>query len=126
MNKLKNFVFLCLLVFVSSCTSDKLPEPAESNCGTLVPTYNNEIKPIIDQGCAYSGCHLDNAPGQYDTYAGMIAVLENNKFRTRVINERADGTKGMPPDFSPADRPKDLTDQQIELIDCWLQAGFPE
>lgn len=126
-NIVKNIGMLFLLViFASSCTSDQLPEPAESDCGALVPTYNNEIKTIIDQSCAFSGCHLDNAPGQFDTYAGLIPTLENSKFMTRVIIERANGTVGMPPDFTPEGRPKDLTNEQIELIDCWLQAGFPE
>jgi len=123
----KKLGFLCLLVvFAASCSSDSLPEPAESNCGTLMPTYTTDIKDIIDQSCAFSGCHLDSAPGQYDTYAGLLSILENNKFRTRVILERADGLVGMPPDFTPEGRPKDLTNEQIELIDCWLQAGFPE
>ncbi len=123
----KKLGFLYLLaIFAVSCSADHLPKPAESNCGTLTPTYNNDIKEIIDQSCAFSGCHLDSAPGQYDTYAGLLSVLENNKFMTRVILERADAVKGMPPNFTPEGRPKDLTNEQIELIDCWLQAGFPE
>lgn len=115
-----------LLLMGSGCTSDQLPEPTLSECGSLTPSYNVEIKPIIDQSCAYSGCHLDSAPGQYDTYEGLLSILENGDFRKFVITERADPSLGMPPNFAPAGRPKDLNEQEIELIDCWLQAGFPE
>ena len=131
--KKNNFYVLTLLVgglylgtMFQACTSDQLPEPMMSDCGTEVPTYTNDIKPIIDASCAYSGCHLDSAPGQYDSYAGLLANLESNKFRQRVIIERADPSAGMPPNYAPDDRPQDLTEEELTLIECWLDAGFPE
>lgn len=119
-------VGLGVITLFQACTSDQLPEPEMSDCGTEMPTYTNDIKPIIDANCAYSGCHLDSAPGQYDTYAGITPNIENNRFRQRVIIERADPVSGMPPSYAPEGRSQDLTDAELALIECWLDAGYPE
>ena len=119
-------VILALALTASGCTSDQLPKPSETDCTGFTPTFSQDIQPIIDASCAFSGCHLDTAPGVYDSYEGLLPVLEDGKFRQRVITERSDGIKGMPPDFAPDNRPKDLTEEQIQLIDCWLLAGHPE
>jgi len=121
-----SIIAIIMALLATACTSDQLPEPTPTDCTTLTPTYTVDIQPIIEQSCAFSGCHLDSAPGNYDSYDGLLAVLENGKFRQRVITDRSDEVKGMPPNFTPDDRPKDLTEQEIELIDCWLIAGFPE
>jgi hypothetical protein len=110
----------------TACTSDSLPEPTAADCIGITPTYGNEIMPIIEASCAYSGCHLDASPGRFDSYAGLLPYLEDNSFRQRVISERADANRGMPPDYAPAGRPRDLTEEELQLIECWLDAGFPE
>jgi hypothetical protein len=116
-----------LWLLLPACTADQLPEPAGPDCSDLgAPTYLTDIKPVIDQSCAYSGCHLDSAPGNFSDYDGLLPFLESNDFRQRVILERADAERGMPPDFAPDDRPRDLSDEQIRLIECWLASGYPE
>lgn len=120
-------MFPILLVFLLvGCTSDQLPEPEMADCSAVDPTYNLEVKPIIDASCAYSGCHLDSSPGRFDAYSGLLPYLEDNRFRQRVLIERADPTTGMPPNYAPADRPQDLTMEELMIIECWLDAGFPE
>ena len=115
------------LTVFAGCTSDQLPEPTGPNCGDLgAVTYQLQIKPIIDQSCAYSGCHLDSSPGNFSSYEGLVPYLESNQFRQRVLLERADPILGMPPDNAPANRPIDLTDDDIHLLECWLDAGYPE
>lgn len=118
------FVFAVLLF--AACTSDQLPEPVMADCSSVDPTYNVEVKPIIDASCAYSGCHLDASPGRFDDYAGLLPYLEDNTFRQRVLIEQADPTTGMPPNYAPADRSQDLTAEELMIIECWLDAGFPE
>ncbi|PSR11574.1 MAG: hypothetical protein DA408_04755 [Bacteroidetes bacterium] len=118
--------FLGGLFVVVSCTSDQLPAPVTANCATESPTYTIEIAPIIDESCAYSGCHLDSSPGRFNSYSGLLPYLQSNSFRQRVIISRTNAIIGMPPDNAPAGRPKDLTEEQLNLVECWLDAGFPE
>ena len=116
----------CAVLLLGSCTSDQLPEPMVADCEMNAPTYTVEIKPIIDESCAYSGCHLDSSPGRFDSYNGLLPYLQDNTFRQRVLIQRGDPTTGMPPDFAPDSRPTNLTAEQLTTIESWLNAGFPE
>lgn len=120
--------FFCILglYISSSCTADELPEPLTSDCQGLVPNYVQDIVPILEASCAYSGCHLGGAPGIYDSYNNLLPDLESGRFRNRVIEMRNDPVLGMPPNYSPEGRPKMLTEDELLLISCWLEAGFPE
>lgn len=119
-----SLAFAALLI--GSCTADALPEPTPTPCDNVMPTYNVDIRPIIEESCAYSGCHLGGAPGLYDNYGGLLSDLESGLFRQRVLLRKEDPNVGMPPDYAPDDRPKDLTDDELVLIECWLEAGYPE
>ena len=118
--------FTIATLLLAACTNDSLGEPQMGDCDNLDVTYVSLIKPIIDESCAYSTCHLDTAPGNYTTYGGLLPSLENGEFRNRVLNVKDDPTLGMPPAFSPADRPSSLTEDQLNLIRCWLDNNFPE
>lgn len=118
--------FWIFVILIAGCTTDELPEPDPSDCAGPAPDYETDIRPIIEQSCAYSGCHLGGAPGVYNSYNNLLPDLESGLFRSRVIDLRNDPNNGMPPDYAPSDRPADLTADEIQLIDCWLQAGFPE
>lgn len=127
LRKSSRSVLLAMLVAAAAaCTSDQLPEPTAAECGDTTPTYTQEIRPIIEASCAYSGCHLDSSPGRFDSYNGLLPYLEDNSFRQRVIVNRSDATIGMPPDFAPSNRPQDLTAEQLNIIECWLDGGYPE
>lgn len=120
-------IVLMLAVFwLGSCSSDQLPEPVTAECGIEELTYTVDIKEIIDVSCAYSGCHLDSSPGRFDSYSGLLPYLQDNTFRQRVLIQRGDPTTGMPPDFAPSSRPTNLTSEELTIIECWLDAGFPE
>ncbi len=116
--------FFLLLSY--GCTADKLPEPAASLCNGLVPDYEQDILPIIESSCAYSGCHLGGAPGIYNSYANLLPDLESGRFRNRVIELRSDPNLGMPPNYAPIGRPRMLTEDELFLVSCWLEAGYPE
>ncbi|MCB9051999.1 MAG: hypothetical protein H6556_21385 [Lewinellaceae bacterium] len=119
---------LVISVFFPSCVSDELPEPTlPESCMDSIPTYAGSIKSIIDNSCAYSGCHLDgSAPGVYTSYEGLVNVVESGRFKEKVVDLREDPNLGMPPDFAPQGRPKDLTQFEFELIQCWLENNYPE
>jgi hypothetical protein len=119
-------IFICCLLF-SHCTADQLPEPQPlEGCEDLMITYESAIISIIENSCAYSGCHLDSAPGTYDDYEGLLGILNNGSFMERVITLRDDPNLGMPPDYAPIDRPRNLTTEEIQIIRCWLEAGYPQ
>lgn len=116
-------VYFCL----PACTNDQLPEPMVlAACDTIQTSYEANVKDIIDRTCAYSGCHIDASIGNYLTYEGMLGRLNSGGIRNRVISLRDDPVVGMPPDYVPPGRPEDLTQAELEIIECWLEAGYPK
>ena len=110
------FICLCIL----SCAKDKA-EPFVSNCVEPV-TYVDDIAIIIDNYCAYSGCHNGSgaAPGNYGFYSGLETTFNNNdEFVNRVIS-----LKDMPP--GNASGPTELTQEEFDKILCWIEEGYPE
>ena len=117
----------CLLQM--SCTSDQLDEPMiNENCVNLDATYDGAIKPIIDATCAIAGCHVSGggAPGNFTSYERMGPYLNDDEIKLTVVILRNDPENGMPPNWDTNPGPKDLTDEQFELMECWIDAGYPE
>lgn len=106
---------------IPACTSDQLePIEAPAVCDTLVPTYDQQMVFLVETTCAYEGCHSSGfSSGDYSSYENMIPNLEDGKIFNRVI-----ATRDMPPNY--ADGPKTLTDEEIELFNCWLENGHPK
>lgn len=118
-------ILLSLVLFQISCKDDE-GGGSDIDCATRIVTYNSDIKAIVDRSCAYVGCHNrtapTNSPHDYTTYAGMQIVLENGKLNERVLQKM-----DMPDrDSVPNGRPERLTDEEKDLIECWLQDGYPE
>ena len=111
------------------CNADVV-EPAQG-CDLIVTSYDTNVKAIIDQTCAYSGCHDGSGgigPGDYNSYDGLLQDLESGSFTNRVITVKDNPSLGMPPDKSvyPQSQQDTLSPTQLEIITCWLQEGFPE
>ncbi len=119
-------LLFCTIISSDACTSDALPEPVALPCDGVTPTYEADVREIVEQTCAYSGCHLGGAPGVYDSYQGLLPSLESGLFRQRVISSKDDPNVGMPPNYAPEGRAEDLTPEQLMIITCWLDAGYPE
>jgi hypothetical protein len=102
----------------SSCSNDKLPDPATiSNpaCDSIQISYDSQIKPIIDNSCAFVGCHNANSPfGDMTDYANMSFYLNDNFFKKRVVDimDMPEGDMLSPEDF--------------DLVECWVSKGYPE
>ena len=121
-----------ILLFTAACTNDELPEPMVSvTCKTLNATYDTNVKAIIDESCAYNGCHDGSGgigPLNYTNYDGLLTHLNSGSFRSRVLNTDSSSPLVMPPSKATYDisEKESLTDEELEIIECWLNAGFPE
>lgn len=106
---------------------DKDEDPVDP-CDSINATYDGDVKAIINSSCAYSGCHdgmntgLPEDARDYTTFAGLGVNTANGKFKTRVLD-----VKNMPnPDITPDDKPQELTTAQLEILQCWHDAGYPQ
>ncbi len=113
--------FLLLLIAFASCTNDQLPEPAPVDCPTAI-TYTANIKAIIDNSCAYAGCHVSGfGSGDFSSFASMQSAINSGSFEQRTIE-----VKNMPPSYAPDGRPKEFTPEELELVRCWIKGGYLE
>jgi hypothetical protein len=94
-------------------------------------TWDADVQPIIAASCSYSGCHsggttangyLAPESNDYTSYSAMKASLDNGKFELRALVN-----KDMPnASFVPTGMPTALTQDQLDVLQCWVDAGFPE
>lgn len=123
-----NLVICCITILLFACSRDSF-EPTMLDCDSTV-TYDGNIKAILDSSCSYSGCHDGSGIGplNYNSYQGMLPHLQSGSFESRVINQKDDPTIGMPPDIGtyPQSIKSDLTEEELLMVSCWLENGFPE
>ena len=112
-------VLAIALAMVSCSGSDSapIPTPPAGGGGTVTnPTYNADIKSIIDSKCiTCHGAGGVQSGNPYQTYAQVSASA------TAMIG-RIKGTTGA---LMPQGGPK-LSDASIALIDKWIANGKPE
>lgn len=128
---ISHFLFVITLVALA-CTNDVLPPPqSPAFCDDIAPTYNADVKPIMEESCTYAGCH-NGAGGvtstNYTSYNLLLPILNNGDFRSRVLGQKKDPVFGMPPDRSVYSESlkDDLTEEELQIIECWLNDGFPQ
>lgn len=105
----------------------KTTKPAETtatttkpkvDCGTQIPVYTTDIKPIFDTHC--NSCHGKRAAGGYD-----LRLMED--ITRGANNGELLGTikwEGHYPHM-PA-RANKLDDATIKKIECWIQTGMKQ
>jgi hypothetical protein len=75
--------------------------------------YSNEIQPLLSTTCNFASCHgAGTGSRDWTTFANVKASASNIKSRT--------GNGSMPIGSGPK-----LTQQQINLIACWVDDGAP-
>ena len=96
------------------------------------PTWDDDIQPIMDQSCAFPGCHGGGMPSSnldLTGYAGFIAggfggdlTGEGDPARSGFVDRlrERDGLPLMPQGGPPLD------EAVIVMIEDWIAAGFPE
>lgn len=120
----KSFLLLCLFTFclgIFACSKDDDPDtdPEPGLCETLDVKYSVDIVPIMTATCAIEGCHVGDFPtGDYTIYEEIKQRVDGGTFEARVVTE-----KDMPPTYTTG--PESLTDEQLEIIECWLADGAP-
>lgn len=120
----KSYLFLLALAAVfafSNCDKD------DDGCNH---TYENGVKDIIDKSCSYAGCHagpdasmwVPETSADYTNYEGMMFDLNSGEFESRALILR-----NMPDTmWTPDDRPQVLTEEEIEILNCWKDNGYPK
>lgn len=118
--KLVSVIFICLaFMLIFSCTRDRIMA-VEGECLEEI-TYDEHMRPLINGTCAYNGCHLGGAaPGDYSDYEGIARYIDGGLIENRVLIAR-----NMPPS-NASQGPSVLTEEELELFKCWIQAGYPE
>ena len=124
---IKHFVlfFTVLLVFLvgmNSCYYDNAEDlyPG-SSCDTTNISYSNDLRPLLDESCAYVGCHAGNSPSaQLDLtdYQDVKRIADNGQLVNRI--SRPSGDPGLMP---PGGR---LGMCSIEQIEAWVASGAPQ
>lgn len=113
------FPIMIMLVLAIACNKDQTPDTVD--CTGITPTYTSDIKAILDVSCAKSGCHdTEYHENGYDlsTYATAKPVSQNDRFLGAI--QHKNGFTPMPENSGK------LSQENIDLITCWVQNGSPE
>ena len=109
---------ICTLILISfsftACYFDNEEELyGPVTCDVTNVTYSTDIVPIINTTCATSGCHVagGSGPGDFTTYAGLKAKVDNGSFVNRVLVQ-----KNMPPSGP-------LSDCNEAKLQKWIDDG---
>lgn len=105
-------------IVVQSCDNNSLPEPSPPPTTDTCPdeiSYENDVKPIITNTCAISGCH--NGDNGASVNWTVFANLQSKRLAVKDRINRAPGTPGHMPAVGS------LTAEQIATISCWVDQG---
>ena len=111
---------VCLGLCLFACSYDEIErDPGDLECLTEY-SYEKNIQFIIQDNCAYSGCHngASAAPGNFVDFDGLKSRIDNGSFAERVIDFR-----DMPPQDGD---PSELSEEDLNAIRCWAEQGYPE
>lgn len=116
------FLVLFLGFTMIGCMREKLPELEPGECieGQSY-TYDTNIRFIIVQKCSDgSTCHNhESASTPFTEFESLEPTLNGNpnQFEDRVFVRR---------DMPPSNHDVQLTQQDLNLLLCWMEAGYPE
>lgn len=79
--------------------------------GSTGVSWANEIKPIMENSCALSGCHNGSSRPDLRKYETAKSYAKTIRSKTQDRSMPRDGT---------------LTQQQINVIACWVDDGAPQ
>ena len=116
MKSLSKFLSVLCVGLSLSCAYDNAEELyGEQECPPGGTSFSQTVFPTIQANCAVSGCHVNGQ--QLPTLETYDQIAANaSKIKTRAGN----GT--MPPSSSMYS----LTQEEIDDIACWVDAGAPE
>lgn len=110
----KNCFFALLILFFTSCSSDSTDDLTDPIPATI--TYKVNVKNIIDQSCAVSGCH--NAA----TNTAGLTLETYEQVKDAMINRNAIGR--MESSSTPMPPTGNLPTTTISIIKKWREQGY--
>jgi hypothetical protein len=132
MKKILVFLF-CIVTLILACENDEATimvteereiviEDTLTLCDSLDVFYARDVKPILDSaGCSFNYCHGGGATSGgflISDYVSTKTSAEDIDFMKSI--KHISGTRRM-----PKDRDK-ISDQDIQIIECWIQSGSRE
>ena len=114
-------MILATMVAMAGCYYDNeeelYPTANPNLCDTAAVTFAGDIKPIIDNYCATSNCHVPGGTGNgaFTDYNAVNQKVLNGSLHNRVIVQG-----NMPPPTS-----NQLSSCQKSKINAWINAGAP-
>ena len=87
------------------------PPPSPSSCSSISAKFSVDVNPIIQNNCAFSGCHGNgsgNGPGALLTFEQIKNAA--SQIKAAVVS------RSMPPGGA-------LSNTQIQIISCWVDNG---
>ena len=101
-------ILLSAIILFAACN--------KNNDNACSPSYAKDIRPVINQKCAISGCHF---PGgllpDYTEYSSLKERIDNGRFQSFVFD-----LKIMPPANAAP-----LTEDEKAILKCWIENGAP-
>ncbi|MEO6190602.1 MAG: c-type cytochrome domain-containing protein [Saprospiraceae bacterium] len=111
---MKNILFALVIVTANvSCTNE--------TAFTDEVCFQQEVLPLINGSCAYSGCHnpVERISGyDFTNYEGILKAVTPGKYGSSKLYTSLISTTTMPP--PPDDK---FTRDKLELIATWIQQG---
>lgn len=114
MKKVTLFTFSALLVCTIGCTNNSeedIVEDLNFDCSSTEVSLENDIMPLLLAQCTFSGCHNGDLGASRDWTA-----------KSNIL-EKASGIKARTQSGSMPRSPGVLTQNQIDLIACWVDNG---
>jgi hypothetical protein len=97
----------------------------KTNFGDLPEvSYSNDVRPVINSNCAFSGCHGDSAYRQFSltSYEGLMngGITAGSPEKSKLYStlKTLDDE-----DIMPKKPYNELTEKQIQLIYVWIGQG---
>lgn len=117
MNHFIKGVIVVFLLTAASCTKEAYEFSANDACNLSSLTYEGGVNQIINNNCAYSGCHAGTIETfDFTTYEGVKTAIGSFKDR---INRNIDD-----PLFMPQNK-FELTECDLAKLNAWLNSGSP-
>lgn len=114
-------IMLSIIVWLG-CTRETFVQE-DIDCDDVL-TYIDDMIPIIDTYCAYSGCHDGNTSNAVDYTSYSSMERDFDQMFDRVVTQQANAFRGMPRD--DGDGPDEFEPEDFILFNCWIDQNFPE
>lgn len=116
MNK-KIFPTLLLLAFTISCSYNSSDMDCTAVTGARFSSSGGQIQTLIQNKCSGSQCHSTGGKGAVQWVIGSYQDIKPH------FDQMYEAVKSgvMPEAGSPT-----LTAEELDRLECWQQAGYPE